>query len=1225
MCDGSLKFDTSINQDGFEEGVASLKDVAERLIASIETLASKITGSFNAAGGAAVSAAADVDKITESEENAELAAERLREAMEAITVNDGGQIPETEESLSRSVGVSPEAMGYDPAAMAAVFGDAAAEIQDYSDAVELFGRSASMAMNEMGENAPVVERSVDVMEDAGQQIVGVAQSITNAWESMRQLPQRLLLAFTSGMTAIPGVVASGINKVPQLIQYALSKAKKIVTKFTSFLTSSLRAGIGKAAGSFNGLKKPADGASKSILKLSNMFKLMLIRMAMKAVIQGVKEGFQNLVRYSESANQALSGLSSSSTYLKNSFAAAFAPILSIVAPVLNTLISLLATALNYINQLFSALGGSTTFVKAKKVNEDYAKSLSGVGSAAKGAAKEAKKALAPFDDLIQISQQADSSGGGGGGGIDPSSMFETVAIESAVADFAKKLKDMFAAGDYEGIGKLLGEKINAAVAKISDFINWDNCGEQITKFINGFTTIFNSLVATIDWGAIGAMFGQGINTLVHIIYLLFTGIDWHLLGTALSDGLNGLVHMVDWELFGNAIGAALQAKIAFLAAFALNADWSAIGVAIATGLMGVLAMINWEELGLLFAHGLNGVFTVIQNFASTFDWTGFGSSLALSLSTFFRNFDWKNAGTAISDIIKGILSALLTFIKETDWASFGRGVYDGLAAIDWGGIVGELCQVIIAAFFGFAEFIGGIIGSAISDAKEYFQEKTEECGGNVVAGFFKGILDAYIGIELWIRKNITEPFLNGIKNLLGIHSPSTAMAEMGKYLWDGFCNGIKEFFADPTAFIRANITDPFVNKIKDLLGIHSPSTVLEGIGGYTVDGFNKGVTGKQSASQNVVQSWATGVMGWFSSKLGISTGSSTESQKWASSTMDGYNNTVSSKYTGSQGVMETWAKNVREWFVGNGEGKGANEASWKKFADQVIQAFKTKIEGGHTDTQSVMELWAENVRTWFIGPSEEQGVNEASWTKFADQIIQAFKTKIDGAHTETQGSMETWAKNVREWFWGDSNPGGTGGMYAAFHDMGKRINEGFANGISEFAHLAKAAIRKWAQEIMDEARDEFDINSPSKMFRTIAEYVVEGFNVGILDMIDTSLDAAEKWLSSVTDVFDDMNIRVPVGLDLPNAASYLPRTAFGSVVPPRAGEYSISNAQTETSSSLPLMIKQALVEALNDSGLAAGEAKADLVIDGIKFGQLVYKLGSKEKKRVGVRLVTGGV
>ena len=61
---------------------------------------------------------------------------------------------------------------------------------------------------------------------------------------------------------------------------------------------------------------------------------------------------QNLVQYSDRANQSMSGLMTNMTYLKNSFAAAFAPILSYVAPVLNTLINLLATAVDISTSFF---------------------------------------------------------------------------------------------------------------------------------------------------------------------------------------------------------------------------------------------------------------------------------------------------------------------------------------------------------------------------------------------------------------------------------------------------------------------------------------------------------------------------------------------------------------------------------------------------------------------------------------------------------------------------------------------------------------------------------------------------------------------------------------------------------------------------------------------------------------------------------------------------------
>ena len=860
-----------------------------------------------------------------------------------------------------------------------------------------------------------------------------------------------------------------------------------------------------------GLGKSSNNVSKSILKLSNMFKLMLIRMAMRAAIQGVREGMQNLVQYSDRANQSMSGLMTNMTYLKNSFAAAFAPILSYVAPVLNTLINLLATAVGYINQFFSALGGGSTYIRAKKANEDYAASLKKTGGAASQAGKEAKKAQAPFDDLVQIQQQGVDASGGGGGGASPSDMFETVGIDKGISDFANKLKELFAAGDWEGIGKLIGEKINEAVQKFTEFISWDNVGAQITAFITAFTTMLNSLVATIDWYAIGIMMGTGINTLANTLYLLLTQIDWLMLGNALSQSLMGMVDTVDWNLVGATIGAYFQAQISGLLGFIIGTDWGAIGAALATCLMGITGAIDWGQFGYLMAAGLNGAFALLLEFASTFDWTEFGNNVATGISTFFQTFQWAQAGEALSTFVIGILDFLITAVQQTDWASFVQGIVDCIEAVDWIGLAGKIYTLLYSAlgvaFGALANFIGTLIADGFAKAKDYFNGKIEECGGDVWEGMLKGIVDAAKGVVSWIKTNVVDPFINGVKAGFGIHSPSTVMAGMGQYLWEGFCEGVKEFFSDPGAFIKANITDPFVNGIKSLLGIHSPSTVLAGIGSNTVAGFNQGVTNEQAASQSVIQSWASGVASWFSNKFGISQGDSAESKQWATSILSGFNKSVSKNYTKSQAVMQTWA---------------------------------------------------ENVRNWFVGVDEIQGVNELSWTKFADLIIQAFKVKIEGSHTETQAPMEAWAKNVREWFWGDSNPEGTGGMYSAFYNMARRINEGFANGISDFAYMAKNAIRQWAREAMEAAEEEFDINSPSKEFYSIAEYVVRGFNDGISAMAASSRNTVQKWLDGVLDVFDGVNVQLPIGINIPNAASYLPRMASGTIVPPRAGEMSSS-------------------------------------------------------------------
>lgn len=1199
--DGSLKFDTKINVEGFEEGISTLSKAMDRLTGAVNRLSSNILSRFNGAGQAITKTAQSageasdaVESIGESADGSLKDVKRLQEQMDAIRV----QAMEASDTEPVAVSANPESLSYDPKAMAAVFGKEAAEIHNYAEAVEQYGEQGAAALNKMDVEAQELQQQIEQLRVQDIEAVETtpieAYAVPNSAESMGYDPKAMAAVFgeeaaeihnwseavqeygSQADAALNGdeigqeadvanekivelskrlqelkerqkeLQSEGIGlghveydsnaaeiaqinsvlkdyqksltdtgrearKFSKTTQSAFLKAASVVGNFAKSIGRGLANKAKQAVSSLKGLGKSSNNVSKSILKLSNMFKLMLIRMAMRAAIQGVKEGMQNLVQYSDRANQSMSGLMTNMTYLKNSFAAAFAPILSYVAPVLNTLINLLATAVGYINQFFSALGGGSTFVRAKKANEDYAASLKKTGGAASAAGKEAKKALAPFDDLVQIQQQGADASGGGGGGASPSDMFETVGIDKGISDFANKLKEMFTAGDWEGIGQLIGQKINEAVQSFTEFISWDNIGAQITAFVTAFTTLFNSLVAKIDWYSIGVMFGTGINTIAHTLYLLLTQIEWFALGNALSQGLMGMVNTVEWGLVGATIGAYFQAQISGLLGFIIGTDWGAIGTALSDCIVGIANKIEWEQLGYLFAAGLNAVFDAMLQFAKDFPWVEMGEHIATSISTFFQTFRWADAGEALSTFVIGILDFLITVVQETDWASFVQGIVDCIEAVDWIGLAGKIYTLLYSAlgvaFGALAKFIGTLIADGFAAAKDYFNGKIEECGGDVWAGMLKGIVDAAKGVVSWIKTNVVDPFINGLKAGFGIHSPSTVMAGMGQYLWEGFCEGVKEFFSNPVGFIKANITDPFVNGIKSLLGIHSPSTVLAGVGSNTVAGFNQGVTNEQAASQSVVQSWASGVASWFSNKFGISQGDSAESKQWATSILSGFNKSVSKNYTKSQAVMQTWA---------------------------------------------------ENVRNWFVGVDEIQGVNELSWTKFADLIIQAFKVKIEGSHTETQAPMEAWAKNVREWFWGGSNPEGTGGMYSAFYNMARRINEGFANGISDFAYMAKNAIRQWAREAMEAAEEEFDINSPSKEFYSIAEYVVRGFNDGISAMAASSRNTVQKWLDGVLDVFDGVNVQLPIGINIPNAASYLPRMASGTIVPPRAGEMSSS-------------------------------------------------------------------
>ena len=160
------------------------------------------------------------------------------------------------------------------------------------------------------------------------------------------------------------------------------------------------------------------------------------------------EGMQSLAQYSQSVNANISSMMSALMQLRNAFAAAFEPILSVVAPYLATFISWLARAINMLGQFFAALTGKGYAVQAKKVQMDYAKSLDktagGAGKAAK-ALKEMQDYTLGFDELHIIDTKQNDSGGAGGGGAGellPTDMFETVEIDSKIQDLAKRFKEL---------------------------------------------------------------------------------------------------------------------------------------------------------------------------------------------------------------------------------------------------------------------------------------------------------------------------------------------------------------------------------------------------------------------------------------------------------------------------------------------------------------------------------------------------------------------------------------------------------------------------------------------------------------------------------------------------------------------------------------------------------------------------------------------------------------
>ena len=202
-------------------------------------------------------------------------------------------------------------------------------------------------------------------------------------------------AFTSAQKIFSGFV-SVCKKVSDSL---VNVAKKL----WGIVSSGIKNGIKGLSNAMKGLSNSSDKSEFSMKKL--FWTLMKYGIGIRSLyvlfrrLRGaITEGFNNLVQFNGGANQAnaaMSQLMSSLTYLKNAWGAAFAPILSYVAPALSYLINMIAAVVNRIGMLFAALSGRTSFRAAKLSSQDYASSLNkGGGSSGKSAQEkyeEAKK------------------------------------------------------------------------------------------------------------------------------------------------------------------------------------------------------------------------------------------------------------------------------------------------------------------------------------------------------------------------------------------------------------------------------------------------------------------------------------------------------------------------------------------------------------------------------------------------------------------------------------------------------------------------------------------------------------------------------------------------------------------------------------------------------------------------------------------------------------------
>ncbi len=251
------------------------------------------------------------------------------------------------------------------------------------------------------------------------------------------------------LTAKQHKVSDGYKKLGKTVKQSFDKINKSVQKSGGFLKTM--------ASRFKGL-------ALSLMIFNQISK------AFSAMTSGIKQGFENFYKGNESFKNSVDSLKASLLTLKNSFAAAFAPLVQTIIPYIQKAVEWLTALIGKIGQFIAAVSGQKTYTRAVKQTT----------AAIKEQNKEQKKQLSSLDKLNNLSSSKEN----GADDSDAAGMFEEVPIDKGILDFlqkikdflkpvidyAKKLKDVFVQGFWDGLGdwQYRWESIKDSLASIKD-------------------------------------------------------------------------------------------------------------------------------------------------------------------------------------------------------------------------------------------------------------------------------------------------------------------------------------------------------------------------------------------------------------------------------------------------------------------------------------------------------------------------------------------------------------------------------------------------------------------------------------------------------------------------------------------------------------------------------------------------------------------------------------
>ena len=508
----------------------------------------------------------------------------------------------------------------------------------------------------------------------------------------------LIKAFTS----LARAVINAAKKIGNGIKSIVVGVKNLVSNILSIGTSSYQA---------------HTAVGKFLNRVINMFKSRVLRQAITKAIEYAKQGFKDLDAYSANIgtpfHNNVQTIVADLKWLGRSVAAAFEPIINIATPILDFLIDKIVTVINYINQFFAALSGSSTWTKATK-------GASGYGDAAGGAAKaqkELNKQIRAWDKLNVITDPNKNKGSGGGGSSSGAGGgFTTEEVDNGIKDFVKKFKETWEKdADFTWLGADIASKIKEKL----DNIPWNGIKESARKFGKALATIINGFVEFPDIAQIiGHSIAEAINTVIETFDGFVSNIHGDSIGAFIGNLVGKALDDIDWKKYIHGMGE--------------------LGTELANGVNALAQTDVLSRISKAIANLLKGAIEGAYKFVKKIEWGKLGEKIGKSISDFFKEMNqvdedgmtgFEKAGATIKDLKDGLQElfkkAFDSIDKEevkTSVKEFLKGLIDPEEAKDW--IKDKLQQTFVKALTGGEINLGTLKFSF--DAGQSIGEKAQE-------------------------------------------------------------------------------------------------------------------------------------------------------------------------------------------------------------------------------------------------------------------------------------------------------------------------------------------------------------------------------------------------------------------------------------------------------------------------------------------------------------------